>query len=105
MGVDDGIDVRPGVVYRRVNHGLARRIVDLGYRAFVAGLGVVCLADLEVLIDVDFDNMLRRHVTERRQHGFDKKLSRTGNARADMTMIIGQTLVEHNAVAQRNFLF
>ncbi|MNC93090.1 hypothetical protein D3C83_96380 [compost metagenome] len=49
--------------------------------------------------------MLGRHFTEGCQNRLDQKLSRAGNARADMAVIIGQTLVVHNAVAQGNFLF
>src|SRR5438046_744517 len=87
-----------------MNHSLARRILYFGHGPFVSGFGVILLADLHVLVDIDFDNVLRSDFTERRQNGLDKKLLRAWNTRAHMAVIIGEPLVKHNAVAERNLL-
>ena len=49
MGMDDGIDFRPGVVDRRVNHRFARRILDLGNGALIGGLFVGVVESLSGL--------------------------------------------------------
>jgi len=57
------------------------------------------LADFHVLVDIDFDDVFGRDLAKRRQYGLDKKFAGARYSRADMAVIIGQTLVKHDAVA------
>ena len=103
MRVSDGIDLGPGSVNRRVDHRFARRIFELGNRPLVSRSSVVLLAYFHVFVDIHEDDIFARNIAERSKHGFDKKLSRTRNARAHMAVIVRQSLGEHDAVAERNF--
>src|SRR5262245_1295548 len=88
-----------------MDHGLTRRIFDFGDGALTAGLGVVLLTDFHVLIDIDEDDMLRRDFAQRRQYRLNKKLAGPGDARAHVAVVVRQALMEHDAVAESDFLF
>jgi hypothetical protein len=105
MCMHDRIDVGTGGVKRRVNHRLTRRVLEFGDGALVAGFSVILLADVHIRINIHRDNMLGRDFAQRREHRLDKKASRSRNARADMTVIIGQALVKHDAISQGNLFF
>jgi len=102
MGVHDRVHIRPGIVDRGMNHGLTGRIFQFGNRPLIPCLGIILFADFHVFINIDFNNMLGGDFTERRQDGLDKKLSRAWNPRTHMAMVIGQSLVEHDPVPQRD---
>lgn len=88
-----------------MDHGFTRRISYLGNGALVAGLGVILFTHLHVVVDIHQYDVLGSNLAEGRQHGLDKKFSRPRNARADVTVIIRQTLEKHDPVTERNFLF
>src|SRR4026207_1076537 len=100
-----GVHLGPGIINRRVNHGFPGWILYFGHGSFAAGFGVVLFTNFKVLVDVDFDDMFWRHFTQRREHRFDEKSSRPRDARTDMTVVVGQALMEHDAVAEGDFLF
>ena len=98
MSVNHRINIRAGIIDRRVDHRFPRRVFELGDGPCVAGFGVVLFANLHVFVDIHQNNMFRSDFAERRENRFDEKLSCPRYARAHVTVIIGQTLVKHDAV-------
>src|SRR5688572_25253630 len=103
MRMHNRINLGTRLVNRRVDHRLAWRVLEFGDRSLVAGFGIILLANLHVLINRHFDNMFGCDFAEWRQHWLDKKCFGAWYARTDVTVIVGQALVEHDAVAQRDF--
>jgi len=101
--MNHGVHSRARFIDRSMDHRFPWRNLELGNFAFVPSLGPVLLAGFLVFVDIHFDDVFNRDGTERRQHRLYKEVSRAWDSRADMTMVISQTLIEHDAVAERDF--
>jgi hypothetical protein len=88
-----------------MNHRFSRRGFYSGYFSFVTGFRPILLAVALVLVDIDFDDISTCNRTQRGQNRLDEKLPGAGNSRTHVSVVVRQTLMEHDAVSQGDFLF
>jgi len=74
MCMHDGIHLGARVVNRRMNHRLARRILEFGDGSLIARLSIILFADFHILVNIHRDNMFGSDFAERREHRLDKKI-------------------------------